>query len=46
MQSNSSARRDFLLSSLLDDERQKTDRLLLNILPGVVADRRCLTRSR
>ena len=34
-----SARRDFLLSHLLEAERQKAERLLLNILPEPIADR-------
>lgn len=34
-----SARRDFLLSRLLAEEREKSERLLLNILPAPVAER-------
>lgn len=34
-----SARRDFLLSRLLASEREKSERLLLNILPAPVAER-------
>jgi class 3 adenylate cyclase len=34
-----SARRDFLLSRLLAEEQQKSERLLLNILPPPIADR-------
>jgi class 3 adenylate cyclase len=34
-----SARRDFLLRHLLEAERRKSDRLLLNILPAVIAER-------
>jgi class 3 adenylate cyclase len=34
-----SARRDFLLRHLLEQERRKSDRLLLNILPATIADR-------
>jgi class 3 adenylate cyclase len=33
------ARRDFLLTRLLEQEREKSERLLLNILPETIADR-------
>ena len=34
-----SARRDFILMRLLGQEREKSERLLLNVLPKVIADR-------